>query len=140
VSDEFQSTVQRYDDGAGPYAAPQAPTSFQAPAQLPHSGLGIASFVIGILAGIAMLAIFIYAGYAESTTPGGLSEDSTAAVVIGLLVIGCGGLLLVGALLGIAALFISGHRKLFAIIGTVFNLVPIAMAIFLIVLGLSMTP
>ena len=38
---------------------------------LKHSGLGIASTVIAVFAGLALLAVFVYAGYIGMNEPGG---------------------------------------------------------------------
>jgi hypothetical protein len=40
-----------------------------------HSGFGIASFVISLVAGFAEFVLLAIAGYLESTTEGGLDED-----------------------------------------------------------------
>ena len=47
-----------------------------------HSGLGIASFVVGIASGLLLLTVFVIAGIAETSTPGGIDEKSPIAVLI----------------------------------------------------------
>ena len=53
---------------------------------LKHSGLGIASTVIAVFAGLAMLAVFVYAGYI-----GGDAGDSATSIAVDAS--GIGGLL-----------------------------------------------
>ena len=56
------------------------------PPSLPHSGMGIASFIISLVAGLGLLVTFGIAGVADSTQPGGLDEESVMAGVLGLLI------------------------------------------------------
>ena len=55
--------------------------------ELKHSGLGIASFIVSIAAGVCIFFTFVIAGAIEATTPGGMNEESATAVVIGLLLV-----------------------------------------------------
>ena len=50
----------------------------------PHSGLGIASFIISLAAGAALVVLLGIAGVIESQ-PGGMDEESAGAVLVGLL-------------------------------------------------------
>jgi hypothetical protein len=105
---------------------------------LPHSGAGIASTIMAVVLGIAMFAILAYAGYVEIQTPGGINENSSAAMLIGLgMILGCG-LLLVGAAIGAVGLFDKRRKKAFAIVGIVLNLSFVAGTIGLILIGLAM--
>ena len=56
------------------------------PSTQSHPGLGVASFVISLVAGVLLLLIFGMAGLLESR-PGGLDEDSVAANLLGLLLL-----------------------------------------------------
>ena len=103
-----------------------------------HSKLGIASFITSILAGIIMLALFIYAGILETNTPGGMSEDSIEAMLIGFGIISIGFMLLVSLGLGIAGLFQKQQQKVFATIGTVFSSIIIFGTIALLIIGITM--
>ena len=103
-----------------------------------HSKLGIASFITTMLAGIIMLAIFIYAGVLEASTPGGMSEDSAEAIIIGFSFIGILFLLLVSLGLGIAGLFQKGQKKVFAILGTTFSSLIILGSVALLIVGMTM--
>ena len=85
----------------------------------PHSGLGIASFIISLAAGAALVVLLGIAGVIESQ-PGGMDEESAGAVLVGLL-LALTALAHVLALgLGIAALVQAGRGKLFGVLGTVF--------------------
>lgn len=85
----------------------------------PHSGLGIASFIISLAAGAALVVLLGIAGVIESQ-PGGMDEESAGAVLVGLL-LALTALAHVLALgLGIAALVQAGRSKLFGVLGSVF--------------------
>ena len=85
----------------------------------PHSGLGIASFIISLAEGAALVVLLGIAGVIESQ-PGGMDEESAGAVLVGLL-LALTALAHVLALgLGIAALVQAGRSKLFGVLGTVF--------------------
>ena len=103
-----------------------------------HSGMGIASFVIGVAGGLALFALFAVAGFMQISNPGGMDEKSGAAMLVGLLVIGFCLAHLLGAGLGIGALFQAERSKVFAVIGLVINTVILAGTIGLIVLGTVM--
>ena len=85
----------------------------------PHSGLGIASFIISLAAGAALVVLLGIAGVIESQ-PGGMDEESAGAVLVGrlLALTALAHVLALG--LGIAALVQAGRSKLFGVLGTVF--------------------
>ncbi len=104
--------------------------------EIKHSGLGIASFITSLVAGLCLLITIVIAGVLEATTPGGMDEDSLAAIAVGLSILAflCMSLAALG--LGIGGLFHKERKKTFAIIGTVFSAVTIIGTTALIVLGL----
>ncbi|WP_243892398.1 hypothetical protein [Shewanella algae] len=106
--------------------------------QLKHSGPGIASFVTSILSGIALFITFIVAGTLETTTPGGMDENSMEAVLVGLMIIFMMLVCLVSLGLGIGGLVQKDRQKIFAILGTTFSGLIILGTIGLIALGMSM--
>src|SRR5262245_57938844 len=61
-----------------PYASSysQFATSTAATPAMRHSGFGIASFIMGLLLGVAMFALVVAAGVMVANEPGGLKEDS----------------------------------------------------------------
>lgn len=100
-----------------------------------HSGIGIASFVISILAGILIFIVLGIAGSLEASTPGGMDENSTEAVMVGLAIIGLLFLNVLSVGLGIGGLLQKERKKIFAILGTVFSSFLILSVIGLMVLG-----
>jgi hypothetical protein len=100
-----------------------------------HSGLGIASTVLSVLIGIAIFALVVIAGVLHTTTPGGLTETSPAAIIVGLGIIGGIILDIVALGLGIAGLTQQNRQKIFPILGTLFSSLTLLGTIGLIVLG-----
>jgi len=98
--------------------------SYATDVPLRHSGLGIASLVIAIVAivgGFATLVLCLLARYLQMSTPGGLLPQAPEAIIVGLGLMCSAGGLLVGLILGIVGLVQSGRRKVCAVLGTVFN-------------------
>ena len=103
-----------------------------------HSGLGIASFITSIVSGLLILLLFGVAGAMEASTPGGIDEESVAAVTIGLLIFAFLGATFVALCLGIAGLLHKERNKIFAILGTVFSSISLVVTIFLLIIGSTM--
>lgn len=115
-----------------------------------HSGLGIASFIIGILSWIAgfmtiaMVSGDIFDFYNQYIEIGPeapeqqlleLVEQYPMLVTGSLLGLLAGFLMIIGAILGIVSLFQQHRKKLFPILGTCFNAGPLAILIIFFVLG-----
>ncbi|PJK11928.1 hypothetical protein CO614_06265 [Lysobacteraceae bacterium NML120232] len=103
-----------------------------------HASLGIASFVISILCGISMFALFGIAGIMEATSPGGIDEESIEASLLGLLLMALLFFHLLSIALGVAAMFQKQKKKLLAILGASFSTLVILITLFLMGLGLLM--
>jgi len=103
-----------------------------------HSGLGIASFITSVVSGILIFVMIVVAGVMETTTPGGIDENSAGAVMVGLFLFAFLGGSLVALGLGIGALMQKDRKKVFAILGTVFSTVSLLGTIFILMLGLAM--
>ena len=86
---------------------------------LKHSGLGVASFVISLITGLGEFLLIISAGVLE--VQGQMSETSAAAVIIGIFIILGMFVNLVGVGLGIAAVVQNKAKKLFGVLGLIFN-------------------
>ena len=102
-----------------------------------HSRMGIASFVIAILSVVAIVALFVVAGFLvaqlsqsvdfQNANPQELQRDlQNQPGFIGLALAGIGIFVtllvsLVGFALGVAGMIQGRRKKLFAILGTVFN-------------------
>jgi hypothetical protein len=111
--DEDRPRRRRYQDDAGDY-------DFRTRV-LPHSGLGIASLVIAVLAGVGLLALFTIAGIMAEEAGGDLDENSPKVMLLGVFAIGGLGLALLGAALGLAGVLQKGRKKLFGTLGLVIN-------------------
>lgn len=86
----------------------------------PHSGLGIASFVVSLAASALLLMLIGIAGALDSQ-PGGMDGDSAAAILLGLVMAFSGFAQLLALGLGIAAIVQVGRNKLYGVLGAVFS-------------------
>lgn len=106
--------------------------------EVKHSGVGIASFVTSIVAGVLIFLLVIIAGVLEVSTPGGMDEESIAAVLIGLFLFAFLGAELLALGLGIGGLIQQDRKKIFAILGVVFSATALLITLFILFLGLAM--
>lgn len=104
---------------------------------LKHSGLGIASFIISLISAALIFILMAIAGVLEVSTPGGMSEESAGAVLIGLFLILFLIVCLVALGLGIGGLVQKERKKLFAILGTLFSGVTFVGTLFVLLIGLA---
>ena len=103
-----------------------------------HSGLGIASCALSMVSGFLMAVLVVVAAVIESSTPGGMDEESVTAVVIGLGMFGLLGAAILAFCLGIAGVFQKERKKIFAILGLIFSAVSFLGLSLLILIGLLM--
>src|SRR5207253_8753704 len=108
------------------------------PLPRPHSAMGIASFIISVVTGFGMFAMFVIAGIMQSTAPGGMDERSVGAIILGFCIIGLLAIDLVAAGLGIAGVCQKDRKKIFAVLGIVFSITTVVCAVVLMVIGLAM--
>lgn len=101
----------------------------------PHSGPGIASFVVALLAGILMIMMVVAAGVMESQ-PGGIDQESPLFVAVVLAFLVGAAMTLMGLALGIAGLFQARRIRTFAIVGTLISVMEMLAVIGLVVLGM----
>jgi hypothetical protein len=94
-----------------------------------QSGLGIASFVISLLATGALIAVFVFAEAIQLSTPGGILQKPMDAMLVDLATIGAVLLETVALLLGLIALFQRDRRKTFAAVGTILSTLTIALTV-----------
>ena len=106
--------------------------------ELQHSGVGITSFIISLLVALGAFILVVVAGIIESTTPGGMDENTVAAMVIGLFIFACIFLQIVALGLGIGGLIQRNRKKIFATLGTVFSGMTILGIVFLMLVGNAM--
>jgi hypothetical protein len=102
-----------------------------------HSRLGIASFITSIVSGVLMFLLLVIAGVMETSTPGGMDENSAGAMMVGLFLFAFLGAALVALGLGIGGLIEKDRKKIFAILGTVFAAITVVGSIFILMLGLA---
>jgi len=110
------------------------------PNELPmkHSGIGIASFAMSVGILIVTFVLVVVAGVMEASTPGGINEESPAAIMLGLSIIGMVVLNIVAFGLGIGTIFQKDRKKLFGVLGMAFSALTIIGIISLIMFGLSL--
>ncbi|MBC7966275.1 MAG: hypothetical protein H7Z17_10165 [Fuerstia sp.] len=106
--------------------------------ELKHSGVGIASFVLSLLSGICLFALFAVAGYMESQSPGGMNEEDPTTMLLGLALIAAGMGQFLAFILGAVGLFQPNRKKIFAVLGTIFSLLAVLAFGGLMVLGFVM--
>jgi hypothetical protein len=102
-----------------------------------HSGMGIASFVIGVLALLGLVLALASLVAAIKASGGHLDDHGAAAVGAGLILMLVGLLGLVGAGLGIAGVMQRVQRRLFAILGLCFNGPVVLLIITFLIVGLA---
>ncbi|XID93530.1 hypothetical protein ACF3MZ_03055 [Paenibacillaceae bacterium WGS1546] len=123
------------------------------PAPYKHSGLGIASFVLSIVSIVSfvVLTIVFVSLMLQSIDPSQLADANGTPLLteeelvermqpyLGYMVLYPFLLLLVivGLILGIVALARPGTKKIFAILGTVFNGLPLLFFVLLMLIGLA---
>ena len=96
-----------------------------------HSGLGIASCVIGGVAGLGTIGVLILALIVRAVLRHNAHFEAapTARIIFGVLALGLLLMELVALGLGIAGCAQADRKKLFAILGTVFAAVPLLVSI-----------
>ncbi|MDP8254882.1 MAG: hypothetical protein P9M14_03965 [Candidatus Alcyoniella australis] len=115
-----------------------APIPGPAIPELRHSGPGIASFIIALLAGISMAFVILIAGVMETSAPGGMDTDAPETIAVGFGV--CCDVMLfgIGAVLGLVGVLQRERKKIFAIMGLIFNGIACGGMLLLILIGLAL--
>jgi len=98
-----------------------------------HSRMGIASFIIALAQGFLTLLVIIFAGILTMSGP--QHENEAGFAVLGLFIIGGIFTHLVGVGLGIAGMVQKNRKKVFSILGFVFNITVILFVILLMLIG-----
>jgi hypothetical protein len=104
-------------------------------AELKHSRWGIVSFALSMLAGISICGLFGLSGILQVSIPGGVSETSVLAVVLGLVIMSSVFINLIGLAFGIVGLFGKNRKRVFPTLGTIFNLVILLLTCVMMSLG-----
>lgn len=107
----------------GAYGAyPGYPPYYTDPAQIPHSGVGITSLILGVLVILLEFGSIVTAGVIFGDQPPVMGDQPPPeAMIIGLGM--CSGVLLaiIGAVLGGVALAQANRKKMFGVIGLAIN-------------------
>jgi hypothetical protein len=104
-----------------------------------QSGIGIASCITSVVsAGLIFLTVLVL-GIMETSTPGGLDEESPEIVGLGLAMFALCGLSLLALCLGIGGLMQKDRGKTFAVIGVAISSLTLGGIFLLILLGLAVS-
>ena len=101
-----------------------------------HSGLGIASLIISVFAGLASFGGLIALGMMEMSAPHSLDENSPELAIFGFAFLGMMFVTVAALGLGIGGLCQSQRHKLFPILGTVFSGTLLLLMLAIIAIGL----
>lgn len=101
-----------------------------------HGLLGVVSFIIALVMLVSMLAILGIAGYLETTTPGGMSEDAPITIVLALLCLFALVITLAGAVIALVGIVVERDRqRLFGALGLVLNVLVFGTGVGVLVVG-----
>ena len=101
-----------------------------------HKGLGIASFVIGVICLITVMGLVVVAGVV--TNAGRATPEFN--MIIGLSVISAVFVDLIGIVLGIFGATDRSSKKVYPVLGLVLNVLVVVLFTALMIVGLSMRP
>lgn len=100
-----------------------------------HSGLGIASFIMGVVTLLAFIAVVVIATGMAMAAGGHLDPKSVQAVMLGLSIVLDGLLSMIGLGLGIACAAQHRHRRILGIIGLCMNALVIVLVLVCFIIG-----
>jgi len=103
-----------------------------------QSRMGIASLLISIVNIIVTFILILIAGFWEANAPGGVDENSAAAVILGLCLFGTVGVNMVSIGLGIAAILQKQRIRICAFIGTSLATASLVFNVAIIALGMAL--
>ena len=104
------------------------------------SRLGVASLILSVCSIVFIIILFIVAGVWEASAPGGVDENSPAAVILGLFLVAGLGSLLVSIGLGVAGIFQKQRLRICAFIGTALSSASFIAAASTIAIGMALDP
>ena len=103
--------------------------------ELRHSGLGVSAFVLSLLSGLVLCTTVFIAAYMQATTPGGVNQRAASTVLTGLVMLSGMFMALVAGGLGVAGMFQTTRRRLFAVIGAVLSAAQLLLVVALMFIG-----
>jgi hypothetical protein len=104
-----------------------------------HSELGLASFVTSILTLVLLILVFGITLFLAATSPDGVDEEAAATIILGGTMLACVGALVVAFGLGIAGLWQTERKKLFALLGIVLSGLGLMPNFLFLLAGLAMS-
>ncbi len=119
-----------------PYQAASEGFSSGGPETLKHSGLGIASFLVGLVAGLLEVTCLVIIGILQATNPRLIDDSTSLLLLIGFAILSGVPLGLLGIGLGFAGLC-QRRKKLFAVMGVVISSLVVAGVAAMLVLGMT---
>ncbi len=124
-------------DAQYPYSPPQefVPAQLAHPTRQGHSGLGVASFLLGILASLGSIAVVVGAGILGSS--GAINGEPAAAMIVGFSMIVVVMTTAFAAGLAVGGLVQKEKSKVFAIIGLIINSLLIVSLFGMVLLGMT---
>lgn len=144
---EHQNTYEHSGSNNDPFTTNPADPTDPVLNRIKHSGPGIASFVIGLVALLGYILTFFLATIALSGAIGTLTQPMQveelalhpAVLLASLFILVCLVLNLAGLILGVIGLVLKKRKKVFPIIGTILNGIMILAFAGLILAGMYMT-
>lgn len=101
-----------------------------------QSRMGVVSLALAVASALVSFLIVLIAGVWEVSAPGGVDENSAAAVLLGLTLFGSLGVNLVSLGLGIAGIVQKSRNRVFAFIGTAIAAASFVITVSIIVAGM----
>ena len=101
-----------------------------------QSRMGVVSLALAVASALVSFLIVFIAGVWEVSAPGGVDENSAAAVLLGLTLFGSLGVNLVSLGLGIAGIVQKSRNRVFAFIGTSIAAASFVITVSIIVAGM----
>ncbi len=105
-----------------------------APRQPRHSGVGVASFVLAIVAAVVLMIDIVVIVSMQFHNP---RRGRESEMIVGLVILACVVLQLLALGLGIGGLLQRDRKKVFAILGVCFSAVPLLGEACLMLIGLA---
>ncbi|MCR2804370.1 hypothetical protein [Paenibacillus soyae] len=146
-----QNRPQNYSNTGYTNFSPVTDYPGNAPVKMKHSGLGIASFVLALVAVLTIVIGIIMSVAAVASSPDFMNatEDEIATDILeggggefatlmgaGLLMLLSIGISIVGLILGIIAVVLKNRKKVFGIIGLILNALMVLGVVMLFAIGL----
>ncbi len=101
-----------------------------------HSGVGITSFVISLAIGLAVFAVFVFVVIINIVNGSIGDREYPIAMILGMIIMFSGLGYVIGLILGIIGVLKKHRKRVFAVLGIIFNLLGLAVFGSVILIGL----